>query len=75
MLPECVGGKNCPLGIESHPKAERDEKIRSYPLGCSLCRSEKMNLVTENDEASAGVNLEKRNDMKERFDHVHGHEL
>ena len=44
-------------------------------MGCSLCRSEKLALISRNDEASAGVNIEDRKEMKERFDHVVGHNL
>ena len=47
----------------------------SFPLGCSLCRSEKLELIERNEKASNGVNLESRQDMKERFDHVLGHEM
>ena len=71
----CTGGENCPLGLRSHPKADGDAKKSAYPLGCSLCRSEKLALIAENEDASAGVNLEKREDMRKRFDHVKGHDL
>ena len=32
-------GKNCPLKVP-HPRANKDAKKSSFPLGCSLCRSE-----------------------------------
>ena len=44
-------------------------------MGCSLCRSEKLALISDNQEADIGVNNEDRADMKERFDHILGHEL
>ena len=39
-LKDC-GGVNCPLGIH-HPPASSDYKKGVYPLGCSICRSEKL---------------------------------
>ena len=60
---DCVGGDDCPLGVPSHPKADRDAKKARYPLGCRLCRSEKIALVAENTKASAGLNLERRGSM------------
>ena len=47
----------------------------NFPLGCSLCRSEKLELIEKNEKASNGVNIERRQDMKDRFDHVHGHDI
>ena len=44
-------------------------------MGCSLCRSEKLAMIAANEQASAGVNLEARLDMIERFDHVIGHDI
>ena len=44
-------------------------------MGCSLCRSEKLTLISDNEEATIGANLENRADMKARFDHVLGHGL
>ena len=55
---DCTGGKNCALGISSHPKAPT-----KFPLGCSLCRSEKMEVLVK-ESGQAGFNIEKRNDMK-----------
>ena len=38
-LPQCTGGKKCPLGIEKHPP-NGDE----YSMGCSICRNDKDNI-------------------------------
>ena len=72
---KCVGGKRCPLGVPKHPKASGDSKMSVYPLGCSLCRSEKLAMIADNDMATAGVNIEQRTDMIKRFGHVKGHAL
>ena len=56
---ECTGGDCCPLGIPEHPKAGTDISA-CFPLGCSLCRSEKVALIQTNNEASTGVYLEDR---------------
>ena len=62
----CTGGDCCPLGIPEHPVA--GTTIAScFPLGCSLCRSEKVALIQTNNEASSGVTLENRQDMINRF--------
>ena len=61
---DCTGGKDCALGISSHPKA-----TTKFPLGCSLCRSEKMEVIVK-ESGSGGFNIEKRNDMKEKFGHI-----
>ena len=71
---KCTGGPKCPLGLASHPKASTD-KSSCFPMGCSLCRSEKLAMIAANEQASAGVNLEARLDMIERFDHVIGHDI
>ena len=55
---QCTGGENCPLGLKKHPKADGDRNKSSYPLGCSICRSEKLALIAQNENAGAGVNLE-----------------
>jgi len=34
-------GQNCPLGVP-HPKGGSNYKITAFPLGCGLCRSEKL---------------------------------
>ena len=72
---QCRGGEDCPLGIPQHPIASTDQKFSCFPMGCSLCRSEKLALISKNDEASIGVNNENRADMIQRFDHVKGHGL
>ena len=64
---ECEGGKTCPLGIPSHPKANTDGSKSCFPMGCSLCRSEKLALIANNEKGSAGISLEKRGDMIQRF--------
>ena len=63
----CKGGKNCPLGLAEHPEANMDPKKAMFPLGCSLCRSEKLGFIAENKKAGTGANLEKRKDMIKRF--------
>ena len=55
---KCTGGPKCPLGLASHPKASTENSC--FPMGCSLCRSEKLALIAANEQASAGVNLEAR---------------
>ena len=35
------GGKNCPLQVK-HPPANSDFSKSYFPLGCGLCRSEKL---------------------------------
>ena len=72
---ECMGGDNCPLGVPRHPKGDRDPKKARFPLGCSLCRSEKLALIATNDKADAGVNLERRGSMIQRFGGVRGHDI
>ena len=37
-------GVNCPLGIP-HPRASDDPHQSAFPLGCGLCRSERMSKV------------------------------
>ena len=60
---ECCGGPSCPLGVDYHPKASSDVKEAMFSLGCSLCRSEQLSLVSERDGASNGVNVEMRQEM------------
>ena len=72
---ECTGGDGCQLGVPSHPKASRDHKEARYAIGCSLCRSEKLALITKNDNASAGVNLERRGSMLKRYGGVKGNDI
>ena len=71
---KCSGGPNCPLGLASHPIASTN-KSSCYPMGCSLCRSEKLALIAANEQASAGVRIEDRKEMIKRFDHVLGHNI
>ena len=35
------GGVNCPLGMP-HPPASADYTKSTFPLGCGLCRSDKL---------------------------------
>ena len=72
---ECCGGKECPLGVPNHPKADRNANKARFPLGCSLCRSEKITLIKNNENADVGVNVEKRGDMLQRFGGVKGHDI
>ena len=72
---DCTGGPNCPLGLPYHPKAGDDPAKNAFALGCSVCRSEKLCLISERDGASNGANVEQREDMIQRFDHVKGHDL
>ena len=71
---KCKGGPDCPLGLASHPIASIN-KSSCFPMGCSLCRSEKLALIAANEQASAGVNLEERKEMIRRFEHVIGHDI
>ena len=59
ILSKCTGGPKCPLGIPNHPRASTN-KTSSFPMGCSLCRSEKLALISTNDDAKTGINLEVR---------------
>ena len=61
-MPSCTGGENCDLKIGRHPKADKDAKKSRFPLGCSLCRSEKMALIDANEKGPA-FNLERRGSM------------
>ena len=72
---DCTGGPGCPLGIPCHPKANDDPKKGAFAIGCSLCRSEKLALISENEQATNGFNVERREDMVKKFDHVKGHDL
>ena len=70
---ECTGGENCPLGLPKHPKASKDSSKSRFPLGCALCRSEKLELLSKNDKD--GMNMERRNSMIQRFGGVKGHDI
>lgn len=72
---DCSGGATCKLGLDRHPKADRDAKKSRFPLGCSLCRSEKLALIANKDNADGGMNLERRGSMIARFGGVKGHDI
>jgi len=38
-----------------------------YPLGCALCRSEKLEIIADNENAFTGVSLDTRDSMIKRF--------
>jgi len=40
-------GVNCPLGVP-HPAASMDHTKSTFPLGCGLCRSDKLAQMKEN---------------------------
>lgn len=44
-LKDC-GGKNCPLMVK-HPPAHADTSLSVYPLGCGLCRTEKLDALVK----------------------------
>ena len=71
---QCRGGKDCPLGIPEHPVASNDASS-CFALGCSLCRSENLALISDNEKASIGVRNEVRFGMKKLYDQVVGHDL
>ena len=54
-LRDC-GGVNCPLGVP-HPPASADHKKSTYPLGCNICRSEKMEKMREINNLIPEVSL------------------
>ena len=54
---QCTGGSDCALGVSNHPIA-----TNKYALGCSLCRSEKLEVLVK-ETGSAGFNVETRGDM------------
>ena len=72
---ECVGGDECPLKIPKHPKADRDPKKARFALGCSICRSDKLDMIADNQSGGTGANLERRGSMLKRFGGVHGHDI
>ena len=74
VFSQCTGGPNCPLGIPEHPKASNDQ-TSCFPIGCSICRCKKLELISNNNDAKAGVNLEVRKDMIELYGNVKGHEI
>ena len=72
---KCLGGKTCPLRVPSHPIASKDAKKSMYPLGCSLCRSEKLSAIATNENASVGINVEKRADMIKKYSKRKGFDI
>ena len=72
---DCCGGPSCPLGVDYHPKASSDSKEAMFSLGCSLCRSEKLDSIVSHNNGNGGFNVEQRRDMKERFDHILGNNI
>jgi len=60
----CTGGAYCGLGISNHPAAPA-----KFSLGCSLCRSEKMEILVR-DTGKGGFNVEKRNELIEKHGHI-----
>ena len=54
---EDCGGVNCPLGVH-HPPANKDYTKSTFPLGCGLCRSEKLAEMRENKNLIQEVSLE-----------------
>jgi len=67
---DCVGGDLCPLGLAKHPQAvDRPAKTSLgpvYPLGCSLCRSERESALKITGQVLK-VNKEERKAMLKRF--------
>jgi len=61
---DCEGGPDCPLQISHHPKAPA-----RYPMGCSLCRSQKLEMLVK-EAPSAGFNVEQRNDLMKKHGHI-----
>ena len=51
------GGVNCPLGMP-HPPAHKDPKKSTFPLGCGLCRSERLSKMRENKNMIQEVSFE-----------------
>ena len=74
VVTDCTGGANCPLGIYEHPKADLDVKKSKFPLGCGLCRSEKLSVIVRPTKSS-GFNSETRADMKSKHGHFKGHDI
>ena len=63
----CTGGPDCALGISTHPQAPT-----KFPLGCSLCRSEKMEILVK-DTGKGGFNVEQRDDMMSKHGNINNH--
>jgi len=61
---QCTGGVDCVLQISAHPKAPT-----KFPMGCSLCRSEKLEILVK-ETGSAGFNIEQRGDLMRKHGHI-----
>lgn len=72
---ECQGGDDCPLGVPKHPLGGRDPNKSRFPLGCSLCRSEKLARIAENNSAGLGIALERRGSMLHKYGGFRGHNI
>ena len=55
-LHDC-GGKNCPLGMP-HPPADKDPKKSTFPLGCGLCRSDRLAELRQNNSLVQEVTIQ-----------------
>lgn len=75
VMTDCTGGAKCPLGIHRHPAADPDANKSKYALGCGLCRSEKLSVIVRPVTQSAGVNLETREEMKNKHGNFKGHDI
>lgn len=65
---DCTGGRDCKLKITSHPRAPA-----KYPMGCSLCRSEKLEVLVREADV-AGFNVETRDDLMKKHGHINNRE-
>ena len=52
-------GINCPLGVPHPPPHWDPKKGGVYPLGCGICRSEKLELMNKLKETGVDLNEEK----------------
>ena len=79
VMSACTGGPGCQLGVWSHPKADPDVKKSKFALGCGLCRSEKLSVIvrpsSHHKNPTGGINLETREDMKNKHGHFKGHNI
>ena len=55
-LHDC-NGVNCPLGIAHPPPCRDPSKGGVFPLGCGICRSEKLAELKKLHDATGGVFL------------------
>ena len=55
-LKDC-NGVNCPLGLP-HPAASPDHTKSTFPLGCGICRSERVGEMKQNVNIVQEVSLE-----------------